>query len=88
MTANLEKFQSPGKGNGLRATRDLDVGEMVADAEPFVYTVCQAKKRGATCHHCLHRYPNTLTLLTFILKGTNQSKGIVIGVPAHRLLPN
>ncbi|KAM5165645.1 histone-lysine N-methyltransferase SMYD3 isoform 2-T3 [Mantella aurantiaca] len=55
MAGNLEKFQSPGKGNGLRAARDLHVGETVADAEPFVYTVCQGKNRGATCHHCLRR---------------------------------
>ncbi|XP_073484122.1 histone-lysine N-methyltransferase SMYD3 [Aquarana catesbeiana] len=55
MAGKVEKFQSPGKGNGLRAARDLDVGEMVANAEPFVYTVCREKNRGTTCHHCLHR---------------------------------
>uniref|UniRef100_A0AAV3AHV5 [histone H3]-lysine(4) N-trimethyltransferase n=1 Tax=Pyxicephalus adspersus TaxID=30357 RepID=A0AAV3AHV5_PYXAD len=55
MPRNFEKFQSPGKGNGLRAARDLDVGETVANAEPFVYTVCRNQNRGATCYHCLRR---------------------------------
>ncbi|XP_068088168.1 histone-lysine N-methyltransferase SMYD3 isoform X2 [Hyperolius riggenbachi] len=55
MAGNCEIFQSPGKGNGLRATRDLTVSEMVISTEPFVYTACHGKTRGATCHYCLRR---------------------------------
>ncbi|XP_018412559.1 PREDICTED: histone-lysine N-methyltransferase SMYD3 [Nanorana parkeri] len=55
MTGNFERFQSPGKGNGLQAARDLELGETVTNAEPFVHTVWQEKNQGATCHHCLHR---------------------------------
>ncbi|KAM9316757.1 histone-lysine N-methyltransferase SMYD3 [Gastrophryne carolinensis] len=55
MAGNYERFQSAGKGNGLRAARDLLLGETVAKAEPYVYTVCRGHTRGATCHYCLRR---------------------------------
>ncbi|KAM8945522.1 histone-lysine N-methyltransferase SMYD3 [Pelodytes ibericus] len=60
MAGNLEKFQSPGKGNGLRATRNLISGETVSTSYPHVYTVCHGKKHGAACHHCLRRNTNLL----------------------------
>ncbi|XP_069810365.1 histone-lysine N-methyltransferase SMYD3 isoform X2 [Dendropsophus ebraccatus] len=57
MAGNFEKFSSPGKGNGLRATREFAVGELVTCAEPFVYTTCRS--RGASvCDHCLRRREN------------------------------
>ncbi|XP_075719021.1 histone-lysine N-methyltransferase SMYD3 [Rhinoderma darwinii] len=56
MAGNFEKFLSPGKGNGLRATRDFPVNELVTCAEPFVYTTCKSHPRGASvCDHCLRR---------------------------------
>ncbi|KAM3931204.1 histone-lysine N-methyltransferase SMYD3 [Leptodactylus fuscus] len=56
MAENFEKFLSPGKGNGLRVTRDFAVGELVTSAEPFVYTTCRGKNCGAAaCDLCLSR---------------------------------
>ncbi|CAH2249964.1 histone-lysine N-methyltransferase SMYD3 [Pelobates cultripes] len=55
MAGNLEKFQSPGRGNGLRAVRSLCPGVTVFKAEPYVYTVCHGKQYRAACHHCLRR---------------------------------
>ncbi|KAM4771724.1 histone-lysine N-methyltransferase SMYD3 isoform 2-T2 [Rhinophrynus dorsalis] len=55
MAGNLEKFSSPGKGNGLRATRDLALGETVVIAYPYVYTVCRGKNQRAACDYCLRR---------------------------------
>lgn len=54
MAGNFEKFQSPGKGNGLRTARDFAVGDLVTCAEPFVYTTCSA----TVCDHCLRRSEN------------------------------
>ncbi|XP_073528901.1 histone-lysine N-methyltransferase SMYD3 [Phyllobates terribilis] len=56
MAGNFEKFLSPGKGNGLRATRRFAVSELVTCAEPFVYTTCRKTGGGASvCDHCLRR---------------------------------
>eukprot|EP00079_Xenopus_tropicalis_P016177 XP_004914683.1 PREDICTED: histone-lysine N-methyltransferase SMYD3 isoform X1 [Xenopus tropicalis] len=52
MSGILEKFQSPGKGNGVRALKDMSHGLTVMIAEPYVYTVCRIK---TACDHCLHR---------------------------------
>lgn len=48
----FEKFQSPGKGNGLRATACLLPGDLLYTAEPFVYTTCKSGGRLA-CDFCL-----------------------------------
>ncbi|XP_075059652.1 histone-lysine N-methyltransferase SMYD3 isoform X2 [Mixophyes fleayi] len=56
MAGSFEKFQSPGKGNGLRATRDLALSETVTCTQPYVYTVSREKSRRAVaCDHCLRR---------------------------------
>ncbi|XP_063773876.1 histone-lysine N-methyltransferase SMYD3 isoform X2 [Pseudophryne corroboree] len=56
MAGNFEKFQSPGKGSGLRATRHLALSETAAYSQPYVYTVCRGQKRGAAaCDQCLRR---------------------------------
>ncbi|KAM4693769.1 histone-lysine N-methyltransferase SMYD3 isoform 2-T2 [Discoglossus pictus] len=55
MARKLEKFYSPGKGNGLRATEALSLGTLVSSAQPYVYTVCRGKSREAACDHCLRR---------------------------------
>ncbi|XP_071997291.1 histone-lysine N-methyltransferase SMYD3 isoform X2 [Engystomops pustulosus] len=56
MAGNVEKYQSPGKGNGLRAARDFAIGELVTSAEPLVYTTCRGKNSAASvCDHCVCR---------------------------------
>ncbi|XP_073401243.1 histone-lysine N-methyltransferase SMYD3 isoform X3 [Dendrobates tinctorius] len=56
MAGHFEKFSSPGKGNGVRATSHFAVSELVTCAEPFVYTTCRRTDRGASvCDHCLRR---------------------------------
>uniref|UniRef100_A0A8C5MPE1 [histone H3]-lysine(4) N-trimethyltransferase n=1 Tax=Leptobrachium leishanense TaxID=445787 RepID=A0A8C5MPE1_9ANUR len=55
MAGNLEKFQSPRKGNGLRAARALSRGASVHSARPYAYTVCHGERYPAACHHCLSR---------------------------------
>ncbi|XP_069496525.1 histone-lysine N-methyltransferase SMYD3-like [Ambystoma mexicanum] len=46
------KFQSPNKGNGLRATVHLLAGDLLYRATPYVYTVCKSGGRQA-CDFCL-----------------------------------
>ncbi|XP_041418692.1 histone-lysine N-methyltransferase SMYD3 isoform X2 [Xenopus laevis] len=52
MAGILEKFQSLGKGNGVRALKDMSHGLTVIRAVPYVYTVCRKK---SACDYCLHR---------------------------------
>ncbi|KAJ1138366.1 hypothetical protein NDU88_004753 [Pleurodeles waltl] len=55
----FEKFQSPGKGNGLRATSRLSPGDLVYIEEPFAYTVNQ-NGWGKVCEFCLCESPHLL----------------------------
>ncbi|KAM6278950.1 histone-lysine N-methyltransferase SMYD3 [Porphyrio hochstetteri] len=52
--AALERFPSPGKGNGLRSRRQVRPGELLYRAEPFAYVVTK-ELLGGVCEHCLRR---------------------------------
>ncbi|XP_075453191.1 histone-lysine N-methyltransferase SMYD3 isoform X2 [Ascaphus truei] len=54
MAISFMKFQSPMKGNGLQAARELSLGITVCSEQPYVYTVCK-KSQGAVCESCLRR---------------------------------
>ncbi|KAF3686283.1 hypothetical protein EXN66_Car001955 [Channa argus] len=51
MAPKLERFVSPGKGNGLRATAGIRRGELVLSAEPLACCVSNKVSRDV-CHHC------------------------------------
>lgn len=53
--AAMEKFASPGKGNGLRLLKAVKPGELLYRAAPFAYIVSK-KRLGGVCEHCLRRY--------------------------------
>lgn len=53
--AGMEKFASPGKGNGLRASKQVKPGQLLYRAEPFAYVVTK-KRLGGVCERCLGRY--------------------------------
>ncbi|KAJ8290595.1 hypothetical protein GJAV_G00015040 [Gymnothorax javanicus] len=54
MAQKVERFSSPGKGNGLRAVSSLQAGELLFSAKPFA---CCVSKRVMkfTCENCLSR---------------------------------
>ncbi|KAK2920352.1 hypothetical protein Q8A73_002556 [Channa argus] len=54
MAPKLERFVSPGKGNGLRATAGIRRGELVLSAEPLACCVSNKVSRDV-CHHCFTR---------------------------------
>ncbi|XP_031702104.1 histone-lysine N-methyltransferase SMYD3 isoform X2 [Anarrhichthys ocellatus] len=54
MPPKLERFVSPGKGNGLRATVRIKRGELVYSAEPLACCVSNKLSRDV-CHHCFSR---------------------------------
>ncbi|XP_029284610.1 histone-lysine N-methyltransferase SMYD3 isoform X2 [Cottoperca gobio] len=54
MAPKLERFVSPGKGNGLRATANIKRGELVYSAEPLACCVSNKLSRDV-CHHCFTR---------------------------------
>ncbi|XP_027137114.1 histone-lysine N-methyltransferase SMYD3 [Larimichthys crocea] len=54
MAPRLERFVSPGKGNGLRATARIKPGELVYSAEPLACCVSNKVSREV-CHHCFSR---------------------------------
>ncbi|XP_034732899.1 histone-lysine N-methyltransferase SMYD3 [Etheostoma cragini] len=58
MAPMLERFVSPGKGNGLRTTTRIKRGELVYSAEPLACCVSNKLARDV-CHHCFTR-PETL----------------------------
>ncbi|KAK1170136.1 histone-lysine N-methyltransferase SMYD3 isoform X1 [Acipenser oxyrinchus oxyrinchus] len=59
MARRLERFCSPGKGNGLRALQRVKPGELLWKAEPFAYTVSK-KGRGSACENCFSRKQSLL----------------------------
>ncbi|CAG5928054.1 unnamed protein product [Menidia menidia] len=50
----LERFDSPGKGRGLRVTRPFKVGELLFSC-PAYSSVLSAAERGCRCEFCFHR---------------------------------
>ncbi|CAJ1048916.1 histone-lysine N-methyltransferase SMYD3 [Xyrichtys novacula] len=54
MAARMERFVSPGKGNGVRATARIRRGELVYSAEPLASCVSNKQAREV-CHHCFTR---------------------------------
>ncbi|XP_042363613.1 histone-lysine N-methyltransferase SMYD3 [Plectropomus leopardus] len=59
MAPKLERFVSPGKGNGLRATAGIRRGELVYSAEPLACCVSNKLARDV-CHHCFTRHETLL----------------------------
>ncbi|XP_061566922.1 histone-lysine N-methyltransferase SMYD3 [Cololabis saira] len=57
--APVERFVSPGKGNGLRATARIRRGELVTSAEPLACCVSRKHARSV-CHHCFTRQETLL----------------------------
>ncbi|XP_034432962.1 histone-lysine N-methyltransferase SMYD3 [Hippoglossus hippoglossus] len=54
MAPGLERFLSPGKGNGLRATGVVRPGELLFSAEPLASCVSNRRSRDV-CHRCYTR---------------------------------
>uniref|UniRef100_A0A3P9IQ01 [histone H3]-lysine(4) N-trimethyltransferase n=1 Tax=Oryzias latipes TaxID=8090 RepID=A0A3P9IQ01_ORYLA len=54
MAPMLERYVSPGKGNGLRATTKIRRGVLVTSAKPVAYCVSNKRAREV-CHHCFTR---------------------------------
>ncbi|KAK3563581.1 hypothetical protein QTP86_030934 [Hemibagrus guttatus] len=50
----MERFISPGKGNGLRALSELKPGDLIYSSEPFAFCVAE-KFLKSTCQTCLCR---------------------------------
>ncbi|KAK2856242.1 hypothetical protein Q5P01_004977 [Channa striata] len=50
----LEKFDSPGKGRGLRVTRAFQTGELLFSCPAYSY-VLSLKERGCYCEFCFTR---------------------------------
>lgn len=50
----LEKFDSPGRGRGLRVTRAFKVGDLLFSCRPYSF-VLSAKERGCYCEGCFAR---------------------------------
>ncbi|XP_005489779.1 histone-lysine N-methyltransferase SMYD3 isoform X3 [Zonotrichia albicollis] len=55
--AALERFHSPGKGNGLRSRRSMRPGELLYRDVPFAY-VLSKQQLGSVCERCLRRNEN------------------------------
>ncbi|XP_043962527.1 N-lysine methyltransferase SMYD2-like [Gambusia affinis] len=50
----IEKFDSPGKGRGLRVTKAFKVGELLFSSPPYSY-VLSVEERGNYCEFCFTR---------------------------------
>ncbi|XP_041644416.1 histone-lysine N-methyltransferase SMYD3 [Cheilinus undulatus] len=59
MAPKLERFVSPGKGNGLRAIAGIKRGELVYSTEPLACCVSNKQAREV-CHHCFTRHETLL----------------------------
>eukprot|EP00064_Thunnus_orientalis_P022380 superscaffoldBa00007478_g22574 len=53
----LERFDSPGKGRGLRVTTAFKVGELIFSSPAYSY-VLSLKERGGYCEFCFTRKKN------------------------------
>lgn len=54
MIEGLERFDSPGKGRGLRVTRAFKVGELLFSSQAYS-SVLSVKERGDYCESCFTR---------------------------------
>ncbi|TRZ18099.1 hypothetical protein HGM15179_009007 [Zosterops borbonicus] len=69
--AALERFHSPGKGNGLRSRRRVRPGELLYRGVPFAYIVSK-EQLGSVCERCLRRGSHLVSeLLRFWLDTEN-----------------
>uniref|UniRef100_A0A3Q2GGQ1 [histone H3]-lysine(4) N-trimethyltransferase n=2 Tax=Cyprinodon variegatus TaxID=28743 RepID=A0A3Q2GGQ1_CYPVA len=59
MMPTVERFVSPEKGNGLRATAGISRGQLVSWAEPLACCVSNKRAREV-CHHCFSRRESLL----------------------------
>uniref|UniRef100_A0A7N6FHJ4 [histone H3]-lysine(4) N-trimethyltransferase n=1 Tax=Anabas testudineus TaxID=64144 RepID=A0A7N6FHJ4_ANATE len=59
MAPKLERFVSPGKGNGLRTTARIKRGELLFSEEPLACCV-SSKVSRAVCHRCFTRHETLL----------------------------
>uniref|UniRef100_A0A8C6V5R6 [histone H3]-lysine(4) N-trimethyltransferase n=1 Tax=Neogobius melanostomus TaxID=47308 RepID=A0A8C6V5R6_9GOBI len=59
MAPKVDRFVSPGKGNGLRATANIRRGELVYSAEPQAACVSNKWAKNV-CHHCFSRHETLL----------------------------
>ncbi|KAK0140529.1 N-lysine methyltransferase SMYD2-A [Merluccius polli] len=50
----VERFDSPGKGRGLRVTKPFKVGDLIFSC-PAYSCVLSAKERGSYCEYCFNR---------------------------------
>lgn len=50
----LEKFDSPGKGRGLRVTHAFKVGELLFSSQAYSH-VLSVNERGCYCEGCFTR---------------------------------
>ncbi|XP_041837631.1 histone-lysine N-methyltransferase SMYD3 [Melanotaenia boesemani] len=57
MAPTLERFVSPGKGNGLRTKTRIRRGELVTSGEPLACCV-SSKQAREVCHYCFTRCKN------------------------------
>ncbi|KAG9347228.1 hypothetical protein JZ751_004795 [Albula glossodonta] len=51
----IERFKSPGKGRGLRATKHFKVGDLLFSCPAYAY-VLTVSERGAHCEFCFTSY--------------------------------
>lgn len=61
MALKMERFTSPGKGNGLRATASIRRGELLLSTEPLASCV-SARRAREVCHHCFTRSASSTAL--------------------------
>ncbi|CAL8317952.1 unnamed protein product [Boreogadus saida] len=50
----VERFDSPGKGRGLRVTKPFKVGDLIFSCPAYSF-VLSAKERGSYCEYCFNR---------------------------------
>lgn len=50
----IEKFDSPGKGRGIRVTKPFKVGELLFACPAFAY-VLSVSERGYLCDFCFNK---------------------------------
>ncbi|XP_062303545.1 histone-lysine N-methyltransferase SMYD3 [Osmerus eperlanus] len=59
MNPKIERFVSPGKGNGIRATQKILAGELICSAQPLASCVSNKSARKI-CHNCFSRCESLL----------------------------
>nr|XP_057945190.1 histone-lysine N-methyltransferase SMYD3 [Doryrhamphus excisus] len=59
MASRLERFVSPGKGNGLRSTTGIKGGQLIFSCEPLASCVSNKVAKNV-CHRCFARHETLL----------------------------